>query len=51
MDKFNEVQQRVGTKAKVVQDAKKKAESIREEAKELLKDAQSKMERLAGSSD
>ncbi|XP_061592828.1 laminin subunit beta-2 isoform X1 [Cololabis saira] len=47
MDKFNEVQQRVDTKAKVVLDAKKKAEGIREEAKELLKDAQDKLQRLA----
>jgi len=42
------VQQRVDTKAKAVQDAKKKAESLREEAKELLKDAQNKLQRLAG---
>ncbi|XP_032424850.1 laminin subunit beta-2 isoform X1 [Xiphophorus hellerii] len=46
-DKFNEVQQRVDTKAKVVRDAKKKAESLREEAKELLNDAQNKLQKLA----
>uniref|UniRef100_A0A3B3VYA6 LAMB1/2/3/4 helical domain-containing protein n=1 Tax=Poecilia latipinna TaxID=48699 RepID=A0A3B3VYA6_9TELE len=46
-DKFNEVQQRVDTKAKAVRDAKKKAESLREEAKELLNDAQNKLQKLA----
>uniref|UniRef100_A0AAQ6A8Y0 Laminin, beta 2 (laminin S) n=1 Tax=Amphiprion ocellaris TaxID=80972 RepID=A0AAQ6A8Y0_AMPOC len=46
-DKYNEVQQRVDTKAKAVQDAKKRAESLRDEAKELLKDAQNKLQRLA----
>uniref|UniRef100_A0A3P8UVT8 Laminin, beta 2-like n=1 Tax=Cynoglossus semilaevis TaxID=244447 RepID=A0A3P8UVT8_CYNSE len=46
-DKYNEVQQRVDTKAKVVQDAKKRAESLRDEAKELLKDAQNKLQKLA----
>ncbi|KAM4571448.1 laminin subunit beta-2 [Fundulus diaphanus] len=46
-DKFNEVQQRVDTKAKAVRDAKKKAESLREEAKELLNDARNKLQRLA----
>ena len=47
-DKYHEVQQRVDTKAKAVQDAKKRAESLRDEAKELLKDAQNKLHRLAG---
>lgn len=47
-DKYHEVQQRVGTKAKAVQEAKKKAERLRDEAKELLKDAQDKLQRLAG---
>lgn len=47
-DKYNEVQQRVDTKAKAVQDAKKRAERLRDEAKELLKDAQKKLQRLAG---
>lgn len=47
-DKYNEVQQRVDTKAKAVQDAKKKAERLRDEANELLKDAQDKLGRLAG---
>uniref|UniRef100_A0A3B5B749 Laminin subunit beta 2 n=1 Tax=Stegastes partitus TaxID=144197 RepID=A0A3B5B749_9TELE len=46
-DKYNEVQQRVDTKAKAVQDAKKKAESLRDEAKKLLEDAQNKLQRLA----
>ncbi|MEQ2261271.1 hypothetical protein XENORESO_008071, partial [Xenotaenia resolanae] len=46
-DKFNEVQQRVDTKAKAVRDAKKKAESLRDEAKELLNDARNKLQRLA----
>lgn len=47
-DKYIEVQQRVDTKAKAVQDAKKRAERLRDEAKELLKDAQKKLQRLAG---
>ena len=47
-DKYHEVQQRVDTKAKAVQEAKKKAERLRDEAKELLKDAQDKLQRLAG---
>uniref|UniRef100_A0A7N6BLQ8 Laminin, beta 2 (laminin S) n=1 Tax=Anabas testudineus TaxID=64144 RepID=A0A7N6BLQ8_ANATE len=46
-DKYNEVQQRVDTKAKAVQDAKKKAERLRDEAKELLRDAHDKLRRLA----
>uniref|UniRef100_A0A4W6G1P5 Laminin, beta 2 (laminin S) n=1 Tax=Lates calcarifer TaxID=8187 RepID=A0A4W6G1P5_LATCA len=46
-DKYHEVQQRVDTKAKAVQDAKKRAESLRDEAKELLRDAQNKLQRLA----
>lgn len=36
------------SKAKTMQDAKQKAERLREEAKELLKDAQDKLQRLAG---
>lgn len=47
-DKYHEVQQRVNTKAKAVKDAKKRAESLRDEAKELLRDAQNKLQRLAG---
>ena len=47
-DKYHEVQQRVDTKAKAVKDAKKRAESLRDEAKELLRDAQNKLRRLAG---
>lgn len=47
-DKYHEVQQRVDTKAKAVKDAKKRAESLRDEAKELLRDAQNKLQRLAG---
>lgn len=47
-DKYNEVQQRVDTKAKAVQEAKEKAETFREEANDLLKDAQDKLKRLAG---
>lgn len=47
-DKYHEVKQRVDTKAKAVQEAKKKAESLRDEAKELLRDAQNKLQRLAG---
>ncbi|XP_077370920.1 laminin subunit beta-2 isoform X1 [Festucalex cinctus] len=46
-DKYNEVKQRVGTKVKAVQDAKMKAESLRDEAKQLLQDAQNKLQRLA----
>uniref|UniRef100_A0A8C4NQ25 Laminin, beta 2 (laminin S) n=1 Tax=Dicentrarchus labrax TaxID=13489 RepID=A0A8C4NQ25_DICLA len=46
-DKYHEVQQRVDTKAKAVKDAKKRAESLRDEAKELLRDAQNKLQRLA----
>lgn len=47
-DKFHEVQQRVDTKAKAVKEAKRRAESLRDEAKELLRDAQNKLQRLAG---
>lgn len=36
------------SKAKTMQDAKQKAERLRDEAKALLKDAQDKMQRLAG---
>uniref|UniRef100_A0A8C6P953 Laminin subunit beta-2 n=1 Tax=Nothobranchius furzeri TaxID=105023 RepID=A0A8C6P953_NOTFU len=46
-DKYNEVQQRVDTKAKAVHGAKNKAEGLREEAKKLLKDAQNKLQKLA----
>ncbi|XP_061636801.1 laminin subunit beta-2 isoform X1 [Phyllopteryx taeniolatus] len=46
-DKYHEVKQRVATKAKAVQDAKTKAESLRDEAKQLLQDAQNKLQRLA----
>lgn len=35
-------------KAKTMQDAKQKAEQLRDEAKGLLKDAQDKLQRLAG---
>uniref|UniRef100_A0A3Q2YST7 Laminin, beta 2 (laminin S) n=1 Tax=Hippocampus comes TaxID=109280 RepID=A0A3Q2YST7_HIPCM len=45
-DKYHEVKQRVDTKAKAVQDAKTKAESLRDEAKQLLQDAQKKLQRL-----
>lgn len=38
----------MGTKARKVHDAKKKAERLRDEAKDLLKDAQNKLQRLAG---
>lgn len=47
-DKYRTVQDLVDTKAKKVQDAKKKAERLRDEAKELLRDAQNKLQRLAG---
>lgn len=47
-DKYHEVQQRVGTKAKAVMDAKKRAESLRDEATKLLQDAQRKLRMLAG---
>ncbi|XP_054633682.1 laminin subunit beta-2 isoform X1 [Dunckerocampus dactyliophorus] len=46
-DKYHEVKQRVSTKAKAVQDAKTKAEMLRDEAKQLLQDAQNKLKRLA----
>lgn len=47
-DKYHEVQQRVGTKAKAIMDAKKRAESLRDEATKLLRDAQRKLRMLAG---
>lgn len=47
-DKYHEVQQRVGTKAKAILDAKKRAESLRDEATKLLRDAQKKLQALAG---
>uniref|UniRef100_A0A8C5FLL0 Laminin, beta 2 (laminin S) n=1 Tax=Gadus morhua TaxID=8049 RepID=A0A8C5FLL0_GADMO len=37
-DKFQEVQQRVDTKARVVQEARQRAEGLRDQAKELLTD-------------
>ncbi|CAL8324931.1 unnamed protein product [Merluccius merluccius] len=46
-DKFQEVKQRVDTKAKAVQEAKQRAESLRDQAKELLADAHNKLLRLA----
>eukprot|EP00066_Takifugu_rubripes_P001619 XP_003962939.2 PREDICTED: laminin subunit beta-2 [Takifugu rubripes] len=45
-DKYHEVQQRVGTKVKALMDAKKRAESLRNEATNLLKDAQHKLQML-----
>lgn len=47
-DKYHTVQDLVDRKAKTVQEAKKTAERLRDEAKELLKDAQNKLQRLAG---
>lgn len=47
-DKYHELQQRVDTKAKAVKDAKKRAEALRDEAKQLLRDAQNKLQKLAG---
>ena len=49
-DKYHEVQQRVDTKARAVKDAKRRAESLRDEAKQILRDAQNKLRRLAGAS-
>uniref|UniRef100_A0AAV2M1N9 ubiquitinyl hydrolase 1 n=1 Tax=Knipowitschia caucasica TaxID=637954 RepID=A0AAV2M1N9_KNICA len=46
-DKFHEAQQRVDTKARLVLEAKGRAEKLRQEAKDLLKDAQGKLRRLA----
>uniref|UniRef100_A0A6Q2ZFH2 Laminin, beta 2 (laminin S) n=1 Tax=Esox lucius TaxID=8010 RepID=A0A6Q2ZFH2_ESOLU len=46
-DKYHTVQELVDRKAKTVQEAKKKAERLRNEAKDLLKDAQNKLLRLA----
>ncbi|CAL8253519.1 unnamed protein product [Arctogadus glacialis] len=46
-DKFQEVQQRVDTKARAVQEARQRAEGLRDQAKELLTDAQNKLLRLA----
>ncbi|TSM04853.1 Laminin subunit beta-2 [Bagarius yarrelli] len=46
-DKYRSVQDLVGRKASAVQDAKNKAERLRDEAKQLLKDAQDKLHRLA----
>lgn len=47
-DKYRTVQDLVGRKASAVQNAKNKAEQLRGEAKQLLKDAQDKLHRLAG---
>lgn len=47
-DKYRTAQDLVGKKANAVQDAKKKAERLRDEAKQLLKDAQDKLHRLGG---
>lgn len=47
-DKYRSVQDLVGRKASAVQNAKNKAEQLRDEAKQLLKDAQDKLHRLAG---
>lgn len=46
-DKYRSVQDLVNRKASAVQDAKNKAERLRDEAKQLLKDAQDKLHRLA----
>ncbi|XP_038867517.1 laminin subunit beta-2-like [Salvelinus namaycush] len=46
-DKYHTVQDLVDRKAKTVQEAKKTAGRLRDEAKELLKDAQNKLQRLA----
>ncbi|XP_017537012.1 laminin subunit beta-2 isoform X2 [Pygocentrus nattereri] len=46
-DKYRTVQDLVGRKANAVQDAKRKAERLRDDAKQLLKDAQDKLQRLA----
>ncbi|XP_066526397.1 laminin subunit beta-2 [Hoplias malabaricus] len=46
-DKYRTVQDLVGRKANAVQDAKKKAERLRNEAKQLVKDAQDKLQKLA----
>nr|XP_015203458.1 PREDICTED: laminin subunit beta-2 isoform X1 [Lepisosteus oculatus] len=45
-DKYKTVQDLVNMKGKTVQDAKKRAEMLRDEAKQLLKDAQDKLRRL-----
>lgn len=47
-DKYRIAQDLVDRKAKMVQDAKKKAERLRDEAKKLLQNAQNKLQRLAG---
>lgn len=47
-DQYQRAQVQVGMKANVVQNAKDKAERLRDEAKQLLKDAQDKLHRLAG---
>lgn len=46
-DKYRTVQGLMDNKAKTMQDAKHKAEQLRDEAKGLLKDAQDKLQRLA----
>uniref|UniRef100_H3B4L9 Laminin subunit beta 2 n=1 Tax=Latimeria chalumnae TaxID=7897 RepID=H3B4L9_LATCH len=45
-DKYKTVQNLIGLKAKNVQEAKGKAEVLRDEAKRLLKEAQEKLQRL-----
>lgn len=45
-DKYKTVQDLVDQKAKRMQDAKKKAEGLRDQAKHLLRDAQGKLKRL-----
>ncbi|XP_076839895.1 LOW QUALITY PROTEIN: laminin subunit beta-2 [Brachyhypopomus gauderio] len=47
LDKYSTVKDLVGRKANSVQDAKTKAEQLRDEAKQLLRDAQDKLQRLA----
>ncbi|XP_051777109.1 laminin subunit beta-2 isoform X3 [Erpetoichthys calabaricus] len=45
-DKYKMVQDLVDRKAKTVQEAKRKAEKLRDEAKQLLKEAHNKLQRL-----
>ncbi|KAK1158494.1 laminin subunit beta-2-like isoform X1 [Acipenser oxyrinchus oxyrinchus] len=45
-DKYRTVQDLVDRKAKTIQEAKQKAETLRDEAKKLLKEAQNKLQRL-----
>lgn len=46
-DKYHTVQDLVGKKAQAVQEARRKAERLRDQAKNLLLDAQNKLQRLA----